>query len=457
MLMTEHWPPLVGPDGDPGSVRGGAQVWESWSGDLGAASERLNGLAEQFDVMQGEAVDAARVRIAILSARTARLAQVLLEAARTLRAYADRLHSGQEEAGAALRADEDAHAQDEYTQRRVSTIRDDLRRCVGAARADALQIGLSKQLTLVNETADDERAAVARLQRAHEDVADAAATAVRELEPVARPDAIPLSFGPSSAGAVQALSRVTSDMAEAADPDVDRDVLDRVRALVATHELDPEFCASLFLGPDSGANTYRALAVAGRLEDQEFVDQIVHAAALAGISRGELMMRVAYHQMRGWQASTRARVIRFMMPPGGVPDPILGANVYGMLFLQFRPDGPWDAKRELKFMRDRSRERIDRLWVDFGDHREISYDVFGNVQFGYMMADFKVPKAFATLASHGPGAGVTDPGDDIAIDLGYQLRDMYPDGITVEQFESYLTSPNVIRQLEIGEKIRELS
>lgn len=457
MLMTDHFPPLVGPDGDPGSVRAGAQVWESWSGDLGAASERLSGLAEQFEVMQGEAVDAAQVRIAILSARTARLAQVLLEAAGTLRAYADRLHSGQEESGAALRADEDAHAQGEYAQRRVSTIRDDLRRCVGATRADDLQIGLSRQLTLMNETADDERAAVARLQRVHEDVADAATTAMRELEPVARPDSIPLSFTSSSAGTVPALASVASDLAEAADPDVDREVLDRVRALVAAHELDPEFCASLFFGPDSGANTYLALAVAGRLGDQEFVHQIVHAAALAGISRGELMTKVAYHQMRAWRASGRAQVIRSTMPPGGVPDPILGANVYGLLFLQFRPNGPWDAKPELDNLLDQFREKADYSWVDLGDHREIRYDVFGNVQFGYMMAEFGVPKLISTLGSHGPGAGSTDRGDDIAIDLGYKLREMYPNGITVEQFESYLTSPNVIRQLEIGEKVRGLS
>jgi hypothetical protein len=87
-------------------------------------------------------------------------------------------------------------------------------------------------------------------------------------------------------------------------------------------------------------------------------------------------------------------------------------------------------------------------WVD--------YSAPGNILYGYLSASRGVPKIFSWVAAGGleyynseklgqPYTGTwsswgDNPGDKAAVDFGYKLYEMYPDGITLEDFKLALTS-----------------
>lgn len=91
----------------------------------------------------------------------------------------------------------------------------------------------------------------------------------------------------------------------------------------------------------------------------------------------------------------------------------------------------WDAKVELGRVLGVQDEQS--MWFDNPDGSKIRYDAYGNIQYGAMMSQFGITETNAVLASRGPDSGNPDPGDDIAIRLGYQLHARYPAGFTQSQ------------------------
>lgn len=70
---------------------------------------------------------------------------------------------------------------------------------------------------------------------------------------------------------------------------------------------------------------------------------------------------------------------------------------------------------------------------------QIRADVFGNVNYGVMMAMYGVSEENAIRASNtGGDAGLADPADDEAIRLGYQMIRDHPGGLDAEAYYEYI-------------------
>ena len=91
-----------------------------------------------------------------------------------------------------------------------------------------------------------------------------------------------------------------------------------------------------------------------------------------------------------------------------------------------------------------------------GNGQEIYYDVFGNFQYGYMVAHFGVDEAIALEASTtGLEAGDPDPTDNKSVSLGYRFAEQYPGAFTADQFYAYLTSPSSTVTLTAAGKMQK--
>jgi len=87
-------------------------------------------------------------------------------------------------------------------------------------------------------------------------------------------------------------------------------------------------------------------------------------------------------------------------------------------------------------------------WIQDSDGSRIRQDVFGNVQFGaiYRMANVPLKDALAA-ANSGGAAGVADPVDDVAVELGYTLFETYPSGASPLDLQGFFRSPGTRAKL----------
>lgn|GEM_PF-1077001 len=119
----------------------------------------------------------------------------------------------------------------------------------------------------------------------------------------------------------------------------------------------------------------------------------------------------------------------------------------------FQDGGVWDAKPELLATFDITGDPAK--YLSMGGGREIYHDVFGNVQFGYMMAHFGVDEDLAVAASlTGGSAGIGDLADNVSVALGYQLAELHPDDLSEADLWRFLTSASSVAVLESAGRIR---
>ncbi|MBE1874377.1 RHS repeat domain-containing protein [Myceligenerans pegani] len=123
----------------------------------------------------------------------------------------------------------------------------------------------------------------------------------------------------------------------------------------------------------------------------------------------------------------------------------VGAALHGMNE-RFCDRCEWDAKVRLGSALDVHDEASS--WLAGPGGSKINYDVYGNVQYGAMMNMFGVTSENALLASRGPAAGNPDRADDTAVLLGYQLPETYPNGMSMREFETWISGPAVLNALE---------
>ncbi|GGE21518.1 hypothetical protein GCM10011571_24490 [Marinithermofilum abyssi] len=103
-----------------------------------------------------------------------------------------------------------------------------------------------------------------------------------------------------------------------------------------------------------------------------------------------------------------------------------------------KANGPWDHKPQLqKLMNLR---KIDDFYYPIkGDNQhEYFYDLYSNIHYAYIGRAAGLPESLLTRASnvHLPGVGRTDPGDNISLDIGYELYDKHkgdPSKLTAEE------------------------
>ena len=132
-----------------------------------------------------------------------------------------------------------------------------------------------------------------------------------------------------------------------------------------------------------------------------------------------------------------------------------GVIITGMLKeigSNFDSGGPWDAKVSL-------REEFgagpggSREYVDMRNGREMYFDVFGNVVYGYMMAEAGITQETALYVSR--AAGNPERGDDPAIGLGFDLFELYGDDLTSDEFYDFLHSGRTSQELVGVGRVRQ--
>jgi RHS repeat-associated protein len=134
-------------------------------------------------------------------------------------------------------------------------------------------------------------------------------------------------------------------------------------------------------------------------------------------------------------------------------------GLMGMMAM-FPENGEWDMKRVLRgrydwTLADVKGEVNGAGWLHSRDGKETRYDTYGNAQYGYMLAGWGISYGNALLASNGPGTVKADVADDLAIAVGYNMREDYPNGISPAQFSAYLETPDVMKLFENAGSVRD--
>ena len=114
-----------------------------------------------------------------------------------------------------------------------------------------------------------------------------------------------------------------------------------------------------------------------------------------------------------------------------------------IIYDNFKPEGPWDAKPHLAKQFGIVNEETG--WLPTSTGNEVYYDVFGNVQYRVALSNFGVDAKLAIAASHMDGTGQPNQGetDDPFIYLGYELAAKHPQGPTEAQFEAWFNGVDV--------------
>lgn len=111
------------------------------------------------------------------------------------------------------------------------------------------------------------------------------------------------------------------------------------------------------------------------------------------------------------------------------------AAAASLMYHKFRTGEEWDMKIHLAEAYERSFED-GYFYVRDAQGRETRSDVFGNVNYGIMLAHYGVPLDVALRAANAKGAtGIgDDPLDDRAVEFGYKLYLDHLGGLTGEQY-----------------------
>jgi len=137
---------------------------------------------------------------------------------------------------------------------------------------------------------------------------------------------------------------------------------------------------------------------------------------------------------------------------GGLID-VMSSNSWmalqgGLVFLEKFPTGAeWDMK---PYLAEEYEYDAGYYYLYDDQGRTVRSDVFGNVQFGSMLAhwgvDFETALRGANMGeSAGVNAGVNDELDDRAVEFGYRLYKKYPNGLSREQFYEELANANLFK------------
>ncbi|MEO8094016.1 MAG: RHS repeat-associated core domain-containing protein [Pseudolysinimonas sp.] len=116
---------------------------------------------------------------------------------------------------------------------------------------------------------------------------------------------------------------------------------------------------------------------------------------------------------------------------------------------QFQAGGPWDLKVNLH-------ATYGLAGSDYvGDVSSglVRADVFGNVNYGAMLALYGVTEANAVRASNLNigSTGAADPADDPSIRLGYEMVKQYPNGMTSQQYLNFVLENGPLETVKQGE------
>ncbi|WP_091227741.1 polymorphic toxin type 44 domain-containing protein [Microbacterium sp. 3J1] len=106
-------------------------------------------------------------------------------------------------------------------------------------------------------------------------------------------------------------------------------------------------------------------------------------------------------------------------------------------------DGVWDAKPYILQDYGYTGGTDQQFYVRTSDgSSKVRADVFGNVNYGIMMASFGVGDKEAIMASNigDDASGQIDSFDDSAISLGYQMADKYPGGVPLGAYQDMILS-----------------
>ncbi|WP_448721325.1 RHS repeat-associated core domain-containing protein [Microbacterium natoriense] len=119
----------------------------------------------------------------------------------------------------------------------------------------------------------------------------------------------------------------------------------------------------------------------------------------------------------------------------------MAAYINATIMQKFKSGGVWDAKPYIKdkFGYSAASDLTSYVYAA-GTGKSVRSDVFGNVNYAIMAASYGISEDAAITTSRGgsPTTGVSDSTDDRAISLGYQMAELYPDGVPADVYESMI-------------------
>ncbi|MDN4593530.1 polymorphic toxin type 44 domain-containing protein [Polycladomyces subterraneus] len=95
-----------------------------------------------------------------------------------------------------------------------------------------------------------------------------------------------------------------------------------------------------------------------------------------------------------------------------------------------KTNGPWDHKPQLQKLLGLKEQGGNYHYPIRGDNEhEYAYDLYSNIHYAYIGRAIGMPEWLLTKAAnaHLPGVGRKDPGDDISVQIGYDLYDKHKD------------------------------
>lgn len=140
------------------------------------------------------------------------------------------------------------------------------------------------------------------------------------------------------------------------------------------------------------------------------------------------------------------------IPWGFFKDALAGPKAFGTAVgggLVFEEKFPTGAEWDMKvYLADEYDYDAGYFYLHDDRGRVVRSDVFGNVVFGIMLADWDVGVETAIRGANsddalGVDAGRTDDLDDRAVAFGYELHGKYPNGFSQEQFYEEIANANL--------------
>lgn len=158
-----------------------------------------------------------------------------------------------------------------------------------------------------------------------------------------------------------------------------------------------------------------------------------------------------YDEMMKNLKSPKFLAMKKQFEEGLLLHPLDTADAYKAFYDLVQTDGPWDHKPMIRDLV--GIQKGDGLYFQQpGTDRQVYYDLYSNVHYGYMGRAAGIPPALLEAIPNIPTGptGVNDASDDLYVAAGIAMYDKYGPNMTATQFHQGLT--DLINQLDAAQQ-----